>query len=302
MSIDPTLIHARDNILKTRYMELPKYVLEIIKDINLTASDDEKAKEFLIKLSSRNIGPTTLKKYFTTVKNDVFPTTKILPFYQSFMRKQSQVRQLSKVEVEKLLKFFENNLINSNEVSNNLKCTIAILFAIYTGLRFFEIMQLTTEHIIKMSQKCQYLTINVKYGKTWEVSYSDKLNELIDTIIYFFRKDFELTKKTNIAIPIFNISKSTIHYYLQNSYRKVFSKEPHFGFGMHTFRYYLATYLYKQNPGEGLRVAQKVLGHKSINTTKKYIKSDNENLTAAFEKINKQMSPNLLANTTSTFD
>lgn len=302
MSIDPTLIYERNPILKTRYLELPKYVLEIIKDLNLTASDDDKAKEFLIKLSSHNIGPNTVKKYFTTVKNEIFPTTIILPFYQSFMKTQNQVRQLSKNEVEKLLKFFENNLITSSEVNNSLKCTIAILFAIYTGLRFFEIMQLTTKHIFQMSQKCQYLTINVKYGKTWEISYSDKLNELIDTVIYFFKKDFELTKKTNISIPIFKLSKSTIHYYLQNCYRQIFNKEPHFGFGMHTFRYYLATYLYKQNPGEGLRVAQKVLGHKSINTTKRYIKTDNENLTDAFEKINKQMSPLLLDNAASNFD
>lgn len=166
------------------------------------------------------------------------------------------------------LQLFENMILLLNEKYATITHTkiyskselfvIATLFALYSGLRSFELYQINKNILKQLKSKDAIISLIRKYNGVWHPIYHKKFKTFIDELVLdFFPNSWPFTLNSLLLF----IKKL---YILANP-----GEAPPLGLGIHSFRYYVASKLQKKNIG----LSQQYLGHAKASTTEKYIKT-----------------------------
>lgn len=206
-----------------------------------------------------------------------------------------------------------------NYMKNNFnKFTAPLLFAVLTGLRTTEILQLTTHHLKQLHDKRQVIDLkrknttngfhkkrNGNFEKDdddddeeeslilWKPIYSDTFVQFIENIIQLYKDEYSVYEKDGISIQLFLLTPSGLVYRMQSIYFKATNHRLPFGFGIHGNRTVLASLMYSNS--NNLVSTSNFLQHKSLETTKKYIRADVINLRKCFNQT--MFNKNLLKST-----
>lgn len=260
-------------------VKIPFYVQNIIVSNDLINIDDqdERARIFLQELYVIKKSQTIVQRHFNVVKSFLFPDTVIRPNLAVFDISTRQVRTPDMNDIESLVNYCVQNINTNTQV-------LPILMAYYTALRISEIIALTTFHLIQLREREPVLKLNRKNNSEWIVVYYDAFNEYVDFLLYHFRDSISLYETYGIESRLFDYTQRTVGEHLNKIYRHVLHKLPPYGFGIHVFRYYMATKLANNGKKELARI---MLGHVNIRTTERYIKSDNKLLEQQLNLINK---------------
>lgn len=148
------------------------------------------------------------------------------------------------------------------------------LLSVYV-LRINEMRQLTIEKLYQLMNG-EVPHIRLKRGKLWQPIFSDELKNRSKIAFNYFEKRVEPNK------PIFELSIGHYNKLFKDFYRKLFRKEPLKGFGPHTFRYEIAK---RANTVGSLLLANKLLNHTRITTTKVYLKRQAHEFEKVYNKV-----------------
>jgi integrase len=175
---------------------------------------------------------------------------------------------------------------------------IAIVFSYLTGLRLAEVCAITNKHLIELANRIPALVLKRKTTDVWSVIYYKEFEEFIDTILIpYYTKIINVHKTIEIRLVDFN--KRTLQYAIRDFFYEATGVKPPTGFGIHTFRYLIATKL-ATNKKNGLENARIMLGHKNIRTTNRYVRHGALDARHIFETMYKE--ENLYKNLSQIFD
>ena len=164
--------------------------------------------------------------------------------------------------------------------------TWPVILCYYTGLRIHELAGLRIYHLIALLKDDQELQLKRKNDTIWIPMYSDNLKEFIIFLSAEISKQYDVDIQTVSEINnykiynsiVFTASISCLQRRIKELFIKCFYKNPPYGFGFHSIRYYLASVL-KDDP----TTAKIILGHRNLKTTNIYTKVDTNEMR---EKIN----------------
>lgn len=270
---------AEPNDETTTLHHVPMYVKEIIVQNNLEGIEDEdtRARIFLQEMFTRNKSQRTVRSHFTNLKPFLFPRTNVRPNFDVF---ELPIKQLRTPNVEEICLIVKYCLAN---VKND-KRTIPLLFAYYTALRSSEICSLTIFHLLQLAEKQPLIRLSRKTNNEWSVVYYEAFDEFISILVEDNYKLQILTyKKYDIDSMLFDITPRMLGYYLRSIYMLTVNCVPTYGFGIHVFRYFMATRLAEKGKKE---LARQILGHVDLRTTDRYVKSNNVELQRQLQFIN----------------
>lgn len=283
MLLNPSVVKDQINSTKIKPIErtVPKYILTIIHELNLQDIDNHntRAKILIQHLYSLNrLSGTTISNIYNKLKPVFFPNSTIEPNQLVFDVARSncmQTRGINFDDLQLLIPFIENRFYGLESTNDKeFKILASIIFAIYTGLRLNEIPHMRYSHLIELKNQKTLIYMKRKTSTTWEVFYFDKLIHFINHLCEKLSHELSILT-SGIDDFIFKKSNRTLHTYLQIYYRMCLGKEPNIGFGIHTFRYYLATKLFQSGSLEHARL---VLGHKNQVTTHRYLRVEDATL------------------------
>lgn len=230
----------------------------LVNDLELDQydTDDDRALAFIKKLYMRRVKWSTFKRYFYKLRPSYWPTSSILPSPRVFdLNNPPQNRDPDTDSIRYLV----------NELKNNgNKYGQPILMAYYTGLRSSEVARLQTSHLSMLVKRVKVIPLKRKIGVEWKVYYFTQFEDFIETLRIFYAKKLEAFERYGVEQSLFDMSTATINYKLRQFYMTICKKVPYPGFGLHVFRYYIATIL------ENREVARMILDHKSVKTTDRY--------------------------------
>lgn len=253
--------------IKPRAVEVPRYIQILLTTnrIQELQDDDEKARLFLRLLFKCKLRGTTVVRHFKHLKPNLFPTTSILPNSMAFDQandRPPQLRGANFKQIEKLIEYVK-------ALDSGIVYKWCILMALYTGLRSSEVVQLKTSHLIGLLNKKETIPIIRKNNVSWQVIYYGEFNEFLAEVAAQYKESLEFFSQHQVDILLFNFTTQALHYKLKEYCRLANrGQPPSCGFGLHVFRYYVASKLATQK----LDVAQIFLAHKNQRTTEKYIR------------------------------
>lgn len=258
---------------------LPIYVYRVIAENRLfdISDQNEAAKIFLEALQLRRMRGNIIMRIFKKVKPFAFPNTTIKPSTLYFDKKKpAQVRlpQMKKVGI--LIEYVE---------TLSTKYATAIMLAYYSGLRAAEIVSMKASTLVELSDQKQTVNILRKNGVWWRPIYYDQFNDFVSNHLNVkFREEIEKSKQ--VDSKLFNFTSRALHYFLCQYYIEANHEQPVLGFGIHVFRYYVASKLAEVGD---LYLAQKFLAHKNLTSTMHYLKMDDKCFMQKLEAINKNV-------------
>ena len=261
---------------------IPKYVYKLLNEINKNdnMSQNDQSKLFLSHMYKLKIRGKTMKDYFKIIKPQYFPNTTIQPNELAFDKlKPPQNRNVNFKAYDNLIKFIFL-------LDNKNKFKWPLLFCYYTGLRSNELFQIKPIHLIMLTNKSKTIPIIRKNGDNWNVLYYEIFEHFINQLRYSI---FKHECDNNIDCLIFkNVSKWSLNEKIKNFY--IIANQgliPRLGFGIHFFRYYIATRIYSEIKGiKSINLAQLFLGHKKVRNTKAYVKLDVDIYNSKFIYLN----------------
>lgn len=282
--------------IKPGRLNIPAYIQKLVVDNSLAdiPEEDERAKIFLQEMYARRIKGSTINSHFRRLKPLLFPNTKIIPNSLAFdSRKPSQLRVPDFESVSRVLAYLKETVTDTRRWP--------ILLAYYTGLRLSEVARFSTEHLSQLLQRKKVVSLNRKNNVQWSVVYIPQFCDFVDELRSHFDQDFQRYTQFNTNSLIFKTSVRMIHYNVRAVFLEVNRYIPPLGYGLHTLRYYVATKLYDK--GE-IGAARVFLGHKKLQTTARYIKTDNIELEKTLSNINTKdgLYKQILARTTSSIE
>lgn len=170
--------------------------------------------------------------------------------------------------------------------------TAPILTAVYTGLRTFELLQMSTQTLYQLISRQEYVSIVRKQTVVisteptyWKPVYTAHFTKFIDLLVSLYREEYEVYKERGINDKLFHVTPRT----LVNRIRQLYfaatgSAAPH-GFGIHSCRNLIATIM--SNETDNISSIQSFLQHRDIGTTKKYINVDLNFIRKEFDRLTK---------------
>lgn len=202
--------------------------------------------------STINLRLSSLKSFYEYLIN--IDLVEKNPVRQSlYIRKnRTSPKPLSKKEELLLLEFLE-------EKEEHIK--LAFLVLLKTGIRVSELTRLEIKNLVEINNKY--------YIKILESKNSNSRIVPLSRDLYFLIVNYA---KNNIFYgTIFNNSTRGYQYHAE-----VFKKRYEIDFSIHSLRHTYATRLTQE--GYNLQIIQKLLGHKSINTTMYYIEVSDQDI------------------------
>ena len=267
---------------RTKY--IPKYVYRLLDEINKNdMTQNQQTEVFLSHMYKMKLRGKTINDYFKIIKPKYFPEATIIPDELAFDKlKPPQNRNVN-------FKAFDNLIKYIFALDNENKFKWPLLFCYYTGLRLNELFQIKPIHLIMLTNKEKTIPIIRKKGERWNVLYYEIFENFINQLRHFIFK-YECDNNVDYLILFKNISK-----WFLNEKMKIFyiiandGLTPRLGFGIHLFRYYIATKLCSEIKGtKGINLAQLFLGHKNVRSTIGYIKLDVDIYNSNFINLNTQ--------------
>nr|WOZ57625.1 integrase [Menippe mercenaria nudivirus] len=253
---------------------IPYNIFKLIKhhDLLSIADVNTRAKIFLKALYIKGLKSNTVMKYFNHLKPYIFQDTTIAPNSLVFDNNYKRTIQYRGQNTEKI-----KNVINyvKYEVDDSSEYKWPILISAYSGLRINEVCNIKMSHLNSLKLKDPVIALKLKNNSDWEVLYYDEFEQIINKTISSCSKRYNLYTNELIDSKLFNFSVQALHNKIQYYYLLANKEHPPLGFGLHSFRYYLATLLY--NLTDKIEISQAILGHKHQTTTERYIKQDPTN-------------------------
>lgn len=231
------------------YLLCLKYYFNYIEFDYLIVNED-KIKQFILFLKSRNKAPQTINLYLSAIKfyyRDVLKKSKKIDIHHSKKTLKIPVI-LSREEIQQI--------INSTD---NKKHRLIILLAYTAGLRVSEIVNLRVKDI-----DLNNLTIHIKNSKGKKdrlTIFSDKIKSQLSQLIFLKNKnDLVFESQRGGKYP-----ERTIQKIFENTLQKAKIKKD---ISFHCLRHSFATHLLEN--GVDVRYVQELLGHANIRTTQIY--------------------------------
>ncbi|QLI62415.1 Integrase [Dikerogammarus haemobaphes nudivirus] len=269
--------------IKPKSIRLPKYIQILLRDnkINDIENDDDRARLFIKLLFKQKLRGSTINKYYQILKPTLFPTTTVIPnsmVFDQASNSSAQMRGSNFQQIDLLISYVR-------KLDDKIYYKWSILFALYTGLRSSEVIQLKPSHLLLLLQKSETIPIIRKNNNSWKVLYYSEFEEFIKEITKHFQEAIDFYTQYNVDVVLFNFTTQALHYKLKE-YCTLANNgvAPPCGFGLHIFRYYVASKLAK----EKLDVAQIFLAHKNKKTTERYIRYNNLQKEQELETINQK--------------
>ncbi len=226
--------------------------------------------------SIRTLRRNTVNKYhfkFRTIINVALEEGLIekSPFINVKIKNEDSTRTfLTKPELEAI----KEHSLSGNESLKRVRDIF--LFSVYTGLRFFDAIQLKEENIESDGKK---LWINIRQQKTKEFIRIPILKPAVE----IYEKHLIERSTTGYVLP--RISNQKINAYLKTIAELVGLKKK---LTHHVARHTAATTIFLAN-GVPLEVVSRQLGHSSIKTTQIYAKITNDMLSKAADMVDEKM-------------
>lgn len=262
------------------YYRISSVIGEVkIKDL------DSNTKFKVVEEYTDTLKPVTIEHYLSTPKAlintlkdlDLYNKNNPFKFPKSTKLKQDNYRRTGVLTIKDINTLIEEIKINYNHKKNYLQVLLFINIALTTGGRAKTILNIKTEDI-EINGKLG--TVILRETKTF-MNVTATLNPNIIEELKIFKY-----KNRNSNTKIFRISYETLLRFLSPVFEKLFNskldkEDINYSYKkivIHTFRHTFATLLIEQNTN--LVHIQKLLGHKDIATTAKYItssKKDQEN-------------------------
>lgn len=178
--------------------------------------------------------------------------------------------------------------------------TAPLLVAFYTGLRTMEILQFTGFTLYQLHDR--QATVNVKRKQTvinddpvyWRPVYTSHLLTFIDKLVELYGAEYAAYTRSSITVGLFYVTPKTLANRLRLAYYKANGSNPPLGFGIHSCRNMLASIMAETT--KNLPAIQMFLQHKSVMTTRRYIKSDLKYIRDQFNRITAQEFANVRLN------
>lgn len=264
------------------YQKVPRYIRELVVDMDLLSEPNHnvRAQRFLRALyQSKMLGSTAIR-HFERLKPLCFPHTDLVPDTIHFDRLVMAQQRLPDSDV--LVRFV--GLVCTN-VGDSVNLKWIILWVYYTGLRKFEILSLTGHHVQQLLERRVEIDLLRKNGGIWRPVYHGEftkfLRQFTTTKFYTAYRESVVSGDTANMPPIFIEHPDRLHRRLCALYVKLMHVEPVYGFGLHSFRYFVATQLGRDK----VTTAQDYLGHKNLKTTYRYIRQDYTKLDRQLDRL-----------------
>ncbi|XP_057322086.1 uncharacterized protein LOC130665636 [Microplitis mediator] len=254
-----------------------KHIVRYVLKLPMIEDNDERAKLFITEMYKRRIRSSTIVRYYNQLRRvRFFGSSAIKPNQRIFdSQKPPQERVPPNSNIVRLIEWCDNNKHENNRA-------YAILFAYYSGLRSAEICQLTIENLVQLDERSPVIALKCKTSDFWSVPWNRVLEEFIDELMGVYKNKVEKYRRTGIIESLFNMSSRVLSNTIRNFYMTAVGEVPPDGFGVHVMRYIIGTRLAQEND---LAAAQHFLGHERINTTKRYVRYDLQQLNSKLSHI-----------------
>lgn len=234
-------------------------------------------KKFLEEVNVSNISKETIQKFILKKKDKYSEETtnayiKAIKVYLKFLNREIETPKLIKVRYNLPdsipLDYFENEIVPTAELifTNTLRIKSILYFMYFTGIRKSELISLKRKDI---NLKNRIAKIYVKKSKEERlIMFSKEVSELLK--VYFATEQ----EKVNA----FNVTEKGVRYIFETlkPYFKNIRLRPHI------LRHSFATHLLRKGATES--IIQALLGHKSSNSTKRYLGTNDKVIKEIYDK------------------
>jgi len=235
-------------------------VKQFIDEVGIDNITEENINSFLLKKKETD-SPATLNLYINAIKH-------LLKFLNKDIKVPKTFKEDEKIPDSFTLEYLEKNIIPVVEsiFENSLKIKTLFYFLFYTGLRKSELLTLKRKDFDLEKRIAKIYQRKTKNEKI--IVFPDKVSKLLEGY-------FAIEPETFNA---FNLGKNTLDYYL-NQLKRYF---PEIKLRPHLFRHSFATHLLKS--GVDIQSVSKLLGHKNLQTTIKYLNTNIDFLKEVYDK------------------
>lgn len=178
--------------------------------------------------------------------------------------------------------------------ANLSRYTAPLLVAAYTGLRSFELLQMTMYTLFQLKTRQPNVKIRRKHTVAaamaseamnyWTPVYNTHLNTLIDRLVDDLYADEYVAYRThNIDTQLFYVTPKTLGNRVRTTYLAALNHLPPHGFGVHSFRNMVAMVM--ATCTSNVVAIQQFLQHKKLKQTRTYIKADFSETAREFERL-----------------
>lgn len=261
--------NARGKIIRYKRRVFDK----LIKKLNLQSIQDQNDRFTIVAgyLMSKNMSFNTAKTYIKQLKSYKILDKATKRLEPSKFNHEVQTRSMNMAT----FKIYTNELIN-----NNFNKTFAcLIFIIYTGLRYFELTQITAYTLLQLKNRENIISIYRKSTSqknkiiSWVPIYTKNFENIIDRFLILFEEEINLYTKHNQIFPLFTISNKSLNALFKSSLRSFANFNPPKGFGIHSIRNMSAELIANQT--QNILPVKRFLQHSNIKTTEKYIRKTN---------------------------
>lgn len=170
--------------------------------------------------------------------------------------------------------------------------TAPLLLAVFTGLRTFEVLQTSAEHLLQLQHRSMEVSIRRKQtlGREadpvfWRPVYTNRFIGLVNDLCGLYEDRIKARKNYGVDSLLFHITPRTLVNRFRLEFFRANKYHPPLGFGIHSCRNMIATLMTQQS--ENVLAVQKYLQHRTLKTTSTYIKADYRYLTKRFDELTK---------------
>lgn len=243
------------------------YLIKYFNDNRIFDSDEIDSlsiNNYISFARSKDNKNSTINKRILCLKN-MFKFNKIknvdLLEISKFREEKNTFSVLTNNEINKLIDY-----LNSSLLKNQNKLLIYLL--IDTGARISEILNIKISNI-NYSNNTIYLDVTKTHNSRY-VPYTEATKVLLKK--YIEENDFKNNK-------LFDLSISGV----ESLFRRIKDRLNLNKFHPHMLRHTLATKLHKN--GVSIMIVQKIMGHKNISTTERYIHFDLDDVLRAYNSV-----------------
>lgn len=254
-----------------------KHIIRNVLKLPSVENNDKRAEFFITEMYKRRIRSSTIMRYYNQLKRvRFFEKSAIKPNQRVFdSQKPPQERVPSSSNISKLLEW-------CNENKHENKRAYVILFAYYSGLRSAEICKLSVQNLDELDKRSPVLQLKCKTSECWSVPWNAVLEEFVNELVEVYADKLKNYRKTGVSESLFDMSPRVLSNTIRSFYMTAVGEVPPDGFGVHVMRYIIGTKLAQEND---LAAAQYFLGHGDIQTTKRYVRYDLQQLNKKLEKV-----------------
>lgn len=296
----PKPTRRRQSVRPTTEKPIPQNLRNAIIELGLLDISDFNIRIniFTAYCLRKNYTFNTVNKYYWILRlNGLFGQDENLrkPDRRAFLESGSpHVRIVSMEKFRIFAKYLHENF--------NLT-TAPLLVAIYTGLRTWEILQISTYTLFQLKNRSE--TVYVKRKQTtitpgnnepiyWKPIYNSHFTAFIEQLIELFANEYKCFIDQKLNSQLFPVTPKTLNNYIKSHYYMATNSVAPHGFGIHSCRNMIAM-LMAQNT-ENVTAICDFLQHKNFTTTQRYIKADFTFLKNEYNRITDYTLSNVRAN------